>query len=63
MEGKVRNKWYRDNEELFNETITQTIEKDYPVLYVAEFLQQQGNPFALKTIQKHIKDEIIRRLP
>jgi hypothetical protein len=63
MEGKIRRKWYVDNQELFEDVVNQTLQNDYPILYVAEYLQQQGNPFALKTIQKHIKDEILRRLP
>lgn len=62
MAPKLRSKWYVDNESLFNQVINETIEKDYPILYVAEYLVEQGCPFALKTVQKHVKEEITRRL-
>lgn len=62
MAPKMRTKWYVDNDELFSQVIDETIENDYPILYVAEYLVEQGCPFALKTIQKHVKEEITRRL-
>tara|TARA_R100000742_G_C4179360_1_gene15012 strand:+ start:185 stop:415 length:231 start_codon:yes stop_codon:yes gene_type:complete len=59
---KLRKKWYVDNWDLFDTVIEEIMAKDYPILYVAEYLVSQGNPFALKTIQKHVKEEITRRL-
>jgi hypothetical protein len=59
---KLRKKWYSDNWDLFDTVINEIMAKDYPILYVAEYLVSQGNPFALKTIQKHVKEEITRRL-
>ena len=59
---KLRSKWYVDNWSLFDTVIEEFMAKDYPILYVAEYLVSQGNPFALKTVQKHVKEEITRRL-
>lgn len=62
IKPKMRVKWYHENQELFDEVVTETIENNYPVLYVAEYLVTQGCPFALKTIQKHVKEAITQRL-
>ena len=59
---RMRSKWYADNWSLFDTVIEEIMAKDYPILYVAEYLVSQGNPFALKTIQKHVREEITRRL-
>tara|TARA_B100000029_G_C17488917_1_gene928346 strand:- start:467 stop:697 length:231 start_codon:yes stop_codon:yes gene_type:complete len=59
---KLKSKWYVDNWDLFDTVIEEIMAKDYPILYVAEYLVSQGNPFALKTVQKHVKEEITRRL-